>query len=167
VVQPWDPAAPAFRPRFHNHALSIEALRSGADPAALIRAIADGLKPEGQLVLLETVAEPPPANLATVFRRWQALDGRAGPPPRRNTVERALQSAGFTIHVAEDGGARTSAIATERWSRLIGSLKGDDRLADRAAAATLVTEAEAWLIRHRLLAAGLVTLCRWHVSLSR
>lgn len=163
TVERWDPAAPAFRARFHHHALAIEALRPAAaaerDAAALLAALAAALKPGGQLVLLEAVADRPEACPA----RWLALEGRLTPPPSAAALEAALGAAGFVVHVTEDTGARHLAAALEAWSRLLGTLSGLGR--SRLLAEAAVAEAETWLLRQRLIASGALRLLRWHASL--
>jgi hypothetical protein len=161
VVQPWDPAAPEFRARFHHHALALEPLRAGAAPGALCQALAAALKPGAQLVLVEavTAAPAPAAGLA----RWLSLEGRAAPPPAREAVEQAMLAAGFTLHVTEALGPRQA--ATEAWLRLLAGMREGGRPATGTEAAALVLEAEAWLRCHRLLQAGAIGVLRWHASL--
>jgi len=160
AVQTWNPAAPAFRTRFHHHAMAIEALRQVTDAAPLLAAIAAALKPGGQIVLVDLVAEQPEA----CPRRWLELEGRVTPPPVAAALEEVIQQAGFVIHVTEDAGARQSAAVLEAWSRLLHALTGTGRA--RGMAEALVTEAETWLLRQRLMASGTVRLLRWHASLT-
>lgn len=163
ALQPWVPAAPAFRARFHHHALALEPLRAGATPAALAMALAAALKPGGQLVLVDTVVGA--ARPARDLDRWQALEERAALPPDQAAVEAALLAAGFTLHVTEQLGPRQAQAATEGWMRLLAGLRDSDRRAAGAEAAALVTEAEAWLLRHQLAGAGAIAVLRWHASL--
>jgi hypothetical protein len=80
-------------------------------------------------------------------------------------VEAALAAAGFTLHVSESLGARQVAAATEGWTRLLAGLRDAGRPTAGPAAAALVTEAEAWLLRHRLIGSGAIAVLRWHASL--
>jgi len=164
AVQGWNPAQPVFRARYHHHALALEALRVCPDPARLLPAIATALKPGAQFVLLD-IAQFGEAVPGPALRRWMELEGRLAPPPTRAAVESALAASGFRLHVTEDAGTRHCAAAMEAWSRLIGSLRGQARPGP-AAAAALVAEAEAWLLRQRLLAGGGLGLFRWHASLA-
>ena len=169
AVQPWDPAAPQFRARYHHHALALEPLRAGADPARLLTAMAAALKPGAQLVLLDLVAAAAPPDAGRpdrAMRRWMQLEARAAPPPDQAALEAALAAAGFHLHVAEDVGPRHCAAALEAWARLIGGLRGPGRPPSNAAAAGLIAEAEAWLLRQRLLGNGALRLFRWHASLA-
>ena len=161
TVQPWDPAAPAFRARFHHHALALEPLRAGAAPAPLAAALAAALKPGAQLVLVETVT----AAAGPALDRWLALEERIAPPPGQAAVEAALLAAGFTLHVTEQLGTCQARAATEAWLRLLAGMREAGRPTAGAEAACLVTEAEAWLLRQRLVGAGAIAVLRWHASL--
>jgi hypothetical protein len=165
-VLPWAPAAPAFRAGYHHHAMALEPLGSGATLPGLLPAMAAALKPDAQLVLLEVVLADN-ASGAAALDRWLALEARPARPPGRPVVEAALHAAGFQVHVTEDIGPRHCAAMMEGWSRLLGGLRraGDARSRTRFAA--LITEAEMWLLRHRLLTAGTIGLLRWHATLRR
>ena len=163
-MQPWDPANPAFRAAYHHHALALEPLRAGSDPARLMAALAGAMKPGGQLVLLDLVADTRAAGGG--FARWMALEGRTRPPPFPAVLEAAIAAAGFTLHVAEDAGARHNMATLGAWEGLLAGLRGEAR-PPAAALARLVAEAELWLLRQRLLAGGTLRLFRWHASLIR
>lgn len=162
AVLGWVPAEPAFRQNYHHHALLLEALRSGAEPARLLAAVAAALKPGAQLVLLELLAGR--AGMTGALRRWQQLEERTVLPPDQAVVEAALRAAGFHVHVTEGVGLRHSVAAVEAWGRLIDDLRHDRRMSPGAAQA-LITEAEAWLLRHRLVGDGTLRLLRWHATL--
>ncbi|MBK1658843.1 hypothetical protein [Paracraurococcus ruber] len=159
----WDPAAPAFRPRFHHHALALEPMLAGTAPDAFFPALATGLKPGAQVVLVETVLAGDPASPG--LARWLALDERPTLPPPREVVEEALQRAGFTLHVTESIGGRHTAAATDAWMRLLAELREGGRPGAAVEAAALVAEAERWLLHHRLLRGGSIAVLRWHATL--
>lgn len=165
-VQPWDPAAPSFRPGYHHHALALEPLRAGADPARLLAALAAALKPGGQFVLLDLVAGTAAGARGPAFARWMALEGRTAPPPTYAALEAALATAGFVLHVAEDAGPRHNAAALEAWVALLDGMRNQAR-PPATALAGLVAEAELWLLRQRLLGSGALRLFRWHATLAR
>jgi hypothetical protein len=54
----WDPEAPRFERGYFHHGLALEPLRD-APVEPTLAALAQALKPGGQLVLLETVADTP------------------------------------------------------------------------------------------------------------
>ncbi len=163
---PWDPAAPAFRAGYHHHAMALEPLGGGASLPALLPAIAAGLKPDAQFVLLDVVLADGAAGGAALDR-WLMLEGRPARPPGRPAIEAALQAAGFQLHVTEDAGPRHCAAVMEGWSRLLGGLRHEGKGRTRAGAAALVAEAEMWLLRHRLITTGTIGLLRWHATLRR
>jgi hypothetical protein len=160
TTDPFDPAAPAFRARYHHHALFLEPLRDGGTPAALLQAAAAGLRPGGQVVLLDLVAAGPPEP------RWLAAERRAA-PPAEDALPDALGRAGFQLHVVEDAGRRHRDAVMAGWRALTEAMRGAPDRPSPAAAADLVAEAEAWLLRLRLLRDGRLRLLRWHASLAR
>jgi hypothetical protein len=142
--------------------MALEALRMAADPRAVLGAVATALKRGGQLVLLEVVSDRPEACPP----RWLALEARAAPPPTTAAIEGWLSELGFAVHVAQDESERHAAAVVEGWSRLLGELSRGAERPDRGFAAALVTEAESWLLRQRLIGAGVLRVRRWHASLT-
>ncbi|MFC7690249.1 hypothetical protein ACFQY5_12245 [Paeniroseomonas aquatica] len=123
AILPWSPAAPAFRPQYHHHALALEPTAGGGSLATLAPALAAALTPEAQLVLLDLTLGAAAAAHRPALDRWLALEGRAGPPPAQPAAEAAIKAAGFQLHVAEDAGPRHCAAVTEGWARLIGAVR--------------------------------------------
>lgn len=167
AILPWNPAAPAFRVNYHHHALALEPLAGGGEMPALLAALAAGLKPNAQLVVLELVAGEHAALPNAPMDRWLTLEGRPDPPPKRAAVEAAIQAAGFQLHVAEDAAPRQCAAITEAWARMLGEMRRTKERPSRSSALAMITEAELWLLRHRLLTAGDIGLMRWHATLRR
>lgn len=160
---PWNPESPAFRPRYHDHALALEALRK-CRPDRLLPAITAALKPAGQLVMLDMVrAAPGPAGRD--LDRWLELEGRTEPPPTEQEIEAALEAHRYTLHVVEDAGLRQGPAVLEAWAGLVGAMAAGPDRPSRTAARALVAEAEVWLLRQRLLQSGTIRLLRWHASL--
>ncbi|MBL6077868.1 hypothetical protein JMJ56_07620 [Belnapia sp. T18] len=166
LVLPWQPNQPAFRPRYHHHALALEPLAGGGTFDRTVQALAEALKPDAQLVMLEVVRGDGPAS-RPILDRWLALEGRPVPPPERGAAEGALQAAGFQIHVAENAAPRQCAAVIATWVRLIEELRAAGAGQLRNAAVGLIEEAELWLLRHRLLSSGAIGLRRWHATLRR
>lgn len=167
TILPWLPAAPAFRPHYHHHALALEPMAGGGSLATLLPALAAALKPDAQLILLDVVSGEAAAAHRPALDRWLQLEGRSGLPPTRRAAEASIQAAGFHLHVAEDAGPRQCAAVTEGWVRLIEGLRRQGERTPRAEALALITEAETWLLRHRLLTTGAIGLLRWHATLRR
>jgi hypothetical protein len=162
TAAPFDAGAPAFRPRFHHHAMLLEPLRRGGTPAGLVSAAAAALRPGGQAVLLDIVARGAPAGRAE--DRWLLAEGRDTPPPSEAAMTDALNGAGFQVHVVEDAGPRHRAAVLQGWRALLGALALEQGRPGAPAAAALVAEAEAWLLRLRLMQDGRLRLLRWHAS---
>jgi hypothetical protein len=163
TAEAFDAAAPAFRARYHHHALLLEPLRGGGSPDALLQAAAAGLKPGGQVVVLELVARGLSAGAAEA--RWLAAEGRDAAPPAEAALPAALQRAGFAVHVVEDAGRRQREAVMAAWRALMLALRDQAERPPPAAAAELVAEAEAWLLRLRLLQEGRLRLLRWHATM--
>ncbi|WP_198378380.1 hypothetical protein, partial [Neoroseomonas rubea] len=158
---PFDPAAPTFRARYHNHAMLLEPFRGGGSPAALLAATAAALRSGGQLVLLDLVARDAPAG-----GRWLEAEARRAPPPEPE-IPRALAAAGFQVNVVEDAGPRHRRAVMEAWAALTDALRAEATRPTPAAARAMVAEAEAWLLRLRLLEQGRLRLLRWHATMAR
>jgi hypothetical protein len=163
TVATWDAEEPFFRHRYHHHALALEALRR-CPGARLLPALSAALKPGGQLVLLELVAGEASGRNAALLGRWVELEGRAAPPEAAAALEAALVAAGFTLNVREDVGARHCAAVMAGWGRRVETLRQGNGLPRGAKALALVTEAERWLLRQRLMQAGSLRLLRWHCT---
>lgn len=158
------PAEAGFRTGYHQHALLLEPFRAGGTPAGLIRATAAALRRGGQLVLLELVA--PADQRVAAEARWLTSEMRAAPPAEA-AVTAALAAAGFEVHVLEDAAPRHRRAVLDGWSALLAALRAEPRPPAPPEAAALVAEAEAWLLRLRLLRDGRLRLLRWHASLAR
>ncbi|MBE9606311.1 hypothetical protein IAI18_15715 [Acetobacteraceae bacterium H6797] len=156
-------AVPAFKERGHEHALALEPLRRGGDAARFLAAITAGLKPSGQLVLTEIVLgqQGPGAELLPV---WCRAEGRSGPPPAESAMRAAFKEARLQVHVTEDLGDRQRKQVLAGWARLCAGMAETGRRPSRAQAAAMVKEAEAWLLRLKLLDLGRIKLRRWHAS---
>lgn len=163
-AEPFDPAAPVFRARYHHHALLLEPLRAGGSPDALLAAAAAGLRPGGQMVLLDLVARGLSASASEA--RWLTAEGRSEPPAEA-AMAAALKRAGFDVHVVEDAGRRHCEAVMAGWQALTVALRGQPARPPAAEAADMVAEAEAWLLRLRLLREGRLRLLRWHASTAR
>lgn len=153
--------APAFRPAYHQHAMLLEPFRQGGAPERLLRASATALRDGGEIVLLDLVAREPIEEA-----RWLKLEGRVS-PPAETVMSRALENSGFRVHVVEDAGARHQRAVLLGWAALLEALRHGAVRPSPQAAVALVTEAEAWLLRLRLMHQGRLRLLRWHATMVR
>jgi hypothetical protein len=160
-IELWDPEHPKFARRRHNHCLALEPLRSGARPEPILNGMSLALKPSGQLVLTELVAEAPLPSGDAAVARWARLERRKPAAiPTGNAVTRMLARIGFDVRIAEDISDRHIENAMIGWRVAVREL-GEQR-PDATAAAQLVAEAEMWLLRVRLLQAKQLKMMRWH-----
>jgi hypothetical protein len=159
TVEAWNPTAPRFRKRAFHHSVAFEALRD-APADAVLAALYQAIKPGGQLVLQELVAEAPldPADPAAAA--WCRLERRTPDLPAEATITETLQRLGFDVRVVEDQSSRHVGLVVQGWNGLIRGLQGVHP--SRAYAAALVDEAELWARRIGLMHAGRIRLVRWH-----
>ena len=86
-VETWDPLAPKFPPHYHHHGVALEPLR-GARPEPTLAAISLALKPGGQLVLVELVADAKLDANDPMTTTWARLDHRPPDVPSELTITR-------------------------------------------------------------------------------
>lgn len=159
TVTGWNRHAPAFTPRSSHHALALDAIRDAAVPPVLA-AIAESLKPYGQVVLVETVAQEPLDPADPAIATWCRLEGRAPILPQPDAISRGLTRLGFDVRVAEDVSAHHMRLAVLGWRHLVRQMARDRPAHDRAAA--VVAQAELWTRRIRLMHSGRIRMMRWH-----
>jgi SAM-dependent methyltransferase len=158
-VEPWDPDTPKFPPRYFHHGLTIDVLRL-APAQRVLPQLAQALKPGGQLVLLETVADLPLDPADATAATWARLDHRLAPVPGELEVTRQLRSLGFDVRIVEDLSARHMHDAIAGWTAAVQAMVAAPP--PPRVAAALVREAELWMSRLRLMQAGRIRLVRWH-----
>jgi SAM-dependent methyltransferase len=156
TIAPFDPAEPQFPlSRFH-HVMALGALR-GAPPEPLLRALAQALRPHGQIVLVDFVAEP--ADLPALGI-WAKLEGHPPSLPAEQDISGLFERWRFDVRVVEDLTPRHIAAALHAWHRLLRELEAERPTPVEARA--IVAEAERWLHRVRLMQAHKLRLVRWH-----
>ncbi len=159
-AQPWHPAVPWFKPRSATHALALMPLR-GIAAGPVLHALAGALRPGGNLVLLELVADRPLDPSEPAVAAWIRAEQR--PPPLSSGAEitHSLVEAGFDVRVVEDEGQRHRRHVLAGWQRLMAAGPGPLR----EARAQVLAEAERWMQRLRLLELRRLRLVRWHAIL--
>jgi hypothetical protein len=162
TVQGWNPQSPALPHGAAHHALALEPLARMASAevgaAVLFAGIAGALHRGGQMVLMELVRTPGPPDAGLLA--WQESAGRRRSPARAASIEAAIAASGFDLRIAEDITERHVQAALRGWRELAARLRS--ARPGNAALATLVGEAEQWLLRVRLLQSGQLRLMRWH-----
>jgi len=161
TVQTWNPAAPLFRHQGFHHAMSLDAIRD-ACVEDVLGAIVLAVRPGGQIVLLETIADTSFNAADPAVAEWCRLEQREARLPTQAGIDRIFHHLGCDVNVMEDVSKRHVQDAIAGWLRLVQALAKDRP--DPARAALVVAEAELWLRRLRLVQAGMLRLARWHAS---
>jgi SAM-dependent methyltransferase len=158
-VAPWAPDQPIFEIRKYHHCMAFEPL-TRSQPAATLDALARALKPAGQLVMMDLVADAPLDPENPMVARWATLE-RRNPAQLLDpaAVTRLLNHVHLDVRIAEDMSERHLEQTMEGWRALVRDMH--DRRPDRAGAAYLVAEAELWLLRWRLVKDGRLRMMRW------
>jgi hypothetical protein len=160
AVGSWDPEKPAFGVRTSDHALSVEALR-GADPAMILDSLASSLRPNSQIVMTEMVASEPAPETDREYAAWCRLENRVGGLPRGEMITDALHRLHYDVRVVEDVSAAHVTAALAGWRQAVQAM-GSGPAPTPAAAGIVVTEAELWLLRIRVMRRFGLRLLRWH-----
>jgi SAM-dependent methyltransferase len=156
----WDPEAPNFERGYFHHALALEPLRDALVEPTLA-ALAQALKPGGQLVMLETVADNPLDPEDPLVAAWQRLDGRRlDRLPAEVTITRALGRLGFDVRIVEDVSQRHMHQSVTGWREAVRGM--EHTKPNHREAAQLIREAELWMLRIRLFRTRALRLVRWH-----
>jgi cyclopropane fatty-acyl-phospholipid synthase-like methyltransferase len=161
TIEAWDPLDPHFKPRQHHHCLAIEPLRCGGHPAPILDALSKALKLGGQLVMTELVTVKPLTAQVPSAARWATLEHRTlGSLQTGNAITRMLTRVGFDVRIVEDISERHIHNAMIGWRVAVREMEEDKP--PPAMAAQLVTEAEIWLLRVKLLKENRLRMIRWH-----
>lgn len=159
-VDRWDPAEPDLARNFYHHGLALEPLR-GAKPEPTLAAIAAAIKPGGQLMMTETVADAPLDPTDPDVARWSLLENRDPTTLSSEvTITRVLGRLGFDVRIVEDISRRHIDQAMLGWRTQVRDMQ--DVKPSRRQASLIVGEAELWLVRMRLFRAARLRLVRWH-----
>jgi cyclopropane fatty-acyl-phospholipid synthase-like methyltransferase len=158
-VELWDPIAPKFPPHYFHHAIAVEPLH-GAPMEPVLAAMAAAMKPSGQLVLVEAVADRPLDPSDAAVAHWAELERRPADVPTELGVSKELAGLGFDVRIAEDISRRHVHQALDGWSSAVRSIEGARPTMHHLA--LIVREAELWLARLRLMREGRLRLVRWH-----
>ena len=160
AVGDWAPRRPDFGAGVSDHALSLEAFR-GSDPVATLDCMASSLRPHSRVVMTEMVADRDVPDNDREFAAWCRLENRLPDLPRGDTITAALTRLHFDVRVVEDVSGAHIGAALSGWRRAVQAMaKGP--CPSPAEAAGVVTEAELWLLRIRVMRRLGLRLLRWH-----
>jgi SAM-dependent methyltransferase len=156
----WNPADPSFARHYYHHALALEPLM-GHLPEAVLAAIAAALKPGGQLMMTELVADAPLSPNDALVAQWARLERRDPQTvPTEIAITRVLGRQGYDVRIVEDVSQRFMHQGIMGWRRMVRAMQ--DAKPSRQHAKLVVHEAEVWLVRLRLFREGRLRLVRWH-----
>lgn len=158
-VELLDLQAPKLPRQYFHHAMALSLLRGG-DQKPLLAATAQALKPGGQFVLVEAVADQPLDLADPMAAAWIRLDCRPAKVPTELEITNTLTHLGFDVRIAEDVTSRHTQAVMDGWRSAVQAMTGAHPTLRQAA--TVVREAELWLARCRLMRAGRLRLVRWH-----
>jgi SAM-dependent methyltransferase len=158
-VETWDPDAPKFPLHYYHHGMALEPLH-GARPEPTLAALSLALKPGGQLVLVELVADLKLDAADPTVAAWARLDHRPPTAPGELAVSRVLGRLGFDVRIVEDVSRRHMLQSVAGWRMAVQAM--EDTRPTLHELALIVREAELWLARYRLMRAGRLRLVRWH-----
>jgi SAM-dependent methyltransferase len=158
-VETWDPLAPKFPLHYYHHGMALEPLH-GAKPEPTLAAMSLALKPGGQLVLVELVADLKLDADDPMVAAWARLDHRPPDVPSELAVTRILRQLGFDVRIVEDVSRRHMQHSVAGWLTAVRAM--EDTRPTLHHLALVVREAELWLARFRLMRAGRLRLVRWH-----
>jgi cyclopropane fatty-acyl-phospholipid synthase-like methyltransferase len=159
-VDIWNPADPSFARHYYHHALALEPIL-GCLPETVLAAISNAMKPGGQLMMTELVADAPLNPNEALVAQWARLERRDPlAVPSEITITRVLGRQGYDVRIVEDISQRFMHQTIMGWRRMVRSLQ--DSKPSRQQAKLIVQEAEVWLVRLRLFREGRLRLVRWH-----
>jgi hypothetical protein len=158
AVDAWNPAAPQFSARAFHHAIACDAVHES--PPAVLAALREAIKPGGQLVLQDLVADGPLDPADPAVADWCRVEDRAPNLPAEADITAERKRLNFDVRVTEDQSARHIGLVLQGWRRLVESLNGTHP--SHLFAEALVNDAELWARRISLMHAGKIHLVRWH-----
>jgi protein-L-isoaspartate O-methyltransferase len=158
----WDPWNPAFGRHEFHHAICVEPLR-GAPSVPFLTACTEALRPAGQFVMAELVADQQLDRGDEQLAAWARLEPTRGLDfPTEREITRSLSRLGFHVRVAEDITERHIHLCLLGWRVLVRELKRDNLPVSHAY--WMLREAELWQTRIKLMQQGKLRLVRWHAQ---
>jgi hypothetical protein len=160
TIEAWDPSNPEFVSQSHHHCLALEPFL-GAQPEPILVGLARALRQSGQIVLSALTAKAPLDLSDPTMLRWAELEHRDPAELLAPvSITRMFGRVGLEVRVAEDISQRHVENALLGWRVMLNELC--DFQPSRQQAVQLVSEAELWLLRRRLIRTGQLQMMRWH-----
>ena len=159
-VERWNPSAPSFGLSALDHAMSLEALR-GTDPVPTLDSLTASLRPRGQIVMTELVSDRAIPASDREFAAWCRLENRLPDLPTGQAITSALTRLRYDVRVVEDISTAHVEAALSGWRQALREI-GRGAVPPSGSAATVMMEAELWLLRIRMMRRFGLRLVRWH-----
>jgi hypothetical protein len=156
----WRTPVPPIRPLAFDRTLALWPLRGEADPAPILSQIFRSLRPWGQIVMRDLVADVPLDPSDPTVASWSLLERRSPVLPSETEMVRLLKAQGLNVKLAEDVSDQHARQALTGWDTAVRQMERSRP--SRAQAARLVSEAELWLLRLRLLRERRIRVMQWH-----
>jgi hypothetical protein len=160
VVDAWDPMQPNFTPAGHKNCLAIEPMRQ-AGCGTILPALIGAIGPSGNLIVVDIASMEPIPPGDPLITRWAALERRKiNTIPTPQAVAAVLQAHRMDLRIAEDISQRHIDQVMLGWRDLVAAMAENKPPSDEAA--YVVSEAELWLLRRKLIESGRLRMMRWH-----
>ena len=160
VVDAWDPVQPKFTPAGHKNCLAIEPMRQ-AGCGTILPALIGAIGPGGNLIVTDIASMEPMPPGDPLITRWAALEHRKiNTIPTPQAVAAVLQAHRMDLRIAEDISQRHIDQVMLGWRELVAAMAENKPPPDEAA--YVVSEAELWLLRRKLIETGRLRMMRWH-----
>jgi protein-L-isoaspartate O-methyltransferase len=123
-MAPWQPDKPAFETRKYHHCVALEPL-VGVQAEPILDGLARALKPSGQLVMTDLVADEKLDPAHPGLARWAALERRDPAGLQASAaVTSMLGRVGMDVRIAEDISERHIGQVVQGWRTIVRGLRG-------------------------------------------
>jgi hypothetical protein len=134
--------------------------------SVVLPALAATIGRGGNLVVTDLISTEPINVSEPNVARWVRLDQRdPAVIPTAGAVAAVMDACGMDLRIAEDISQRHLDQALQGWRNMVTELKQHKPAAIEAA--YVVSEAELWLLRYRLIETGRLRMMRWHAIKTR
>jgi cyclopropane fatty-acyl-phospholipid synthase-like methyltransferase len=165
AMESWDPSRPVFPKGAHRNCLALEPMRQSVC-SVVLPALAATIERGGNLVVTDLISTEPINVTEPMVARWVRLDLRdPAVIPTAGAVAAVMDACGMDLRIAEDISQRHMDQTLQGWQRILDELVGHKPTPREAA--FVVSEAELWLLRHRLIETGRLRMMRWHAIKTR
>ncbi len=165
AMESWDPRRPTFPKGVHKNCLALEPMRQTVC-SVVLPALAAAIEIGGNLVVTDLISTEPINVSEPTVARWVRLDLRdPAMIPTAGAVAAVMEACGMDLRIAEDISQRHMDQTLGGWRHVVSGMVEHKPAAREAA--YVVSEAELWLLRHRLIATGRLRVMRWHAIKKR